>query len=458
MRGGWLQTWWGAAMLAALPIIGSCAKRETADPYLELERAEGAARLVFGEAVVGRDETAERWVSSPEVEVRGFINADGDAGVQLHAIAGGTVRATPEPRPDYATANRLRIELAVDNASPESPVQVELTFFDDTQHNRWWRLVEFDEPSWQTLEVDLPHLRYDRGTLPRWEDVVAWGMTFRTDAQVRIRSFELWQDDDAAGPYLGPEQLREGFADPDRVRVTERGAFTVLTDAPDLDVDAVLAALVDMHARTQARFPGIGTPQQTVPLLVFRSERAYRQFWTEFSAQMGSRARPLSEDDGYTWLGVATAWYTDAYGPVRPVYVHEASHALIERALGLDAQRSWLFEGLGNVAQLEVSGQDIASVYREGLMRSGVKMPVFEMLAGGAIPTSRYWQATLLVQFLLADAGRMHALANALDDMRASGSADLRPHLERHFGMDVPRFSAAFWAWAWAEFARGPGT
>ena len=58
---------------------------------------------------------------------------------------------------------------------------------------------------------------------------------------------------------------------------------------------------------------------------------------------------------------------------------------------------------------------------------------------------------------LLADTGRTHALASALHDMRASGSADLRPHLERHFGMDVPRFSAAFWAWAWSEFARGPG-
>ncbi len=444
-------------MLAALPILGSCAKRDLPDPYLELERAEGHARLVFCEAVVGRDETAERWLSSPEVEVRGFVTADGDAGVQLNATAGGTVRAMPEPRPDFATGNRVRLELAVENASPDAPVQIELSFYDDTQHNRWWRLVSIDDPSWETLEIDLPYLRYDRGTLPRWEDVVAWGMTFRTDAQVRIRSFQLWQDDDASGPYLGPEQLRQAFADPDRVRVQQRGAFTLLTDAPALDTDAVLSALVDMHARTQARFPGLGTPEQTVPLLVFGSERAYRKFWAEFSGKLGSRARPLAEDDGYTWLGVATAWYSDEYGPVRPVYVHEASHALVERALGLDAQRSWLFEGLGNVAQLDVSGQDIASVYRQGLVRSGVKMPVFEMVSGGAIPTTRYWQATLLVQFLLADPGRTHALANALQDMRAVGSADLRPHLERHFGMDVPRFSAAFWAWAWAEFARGPG-
>jgi hypothetical protein len=458
MRFGWLDTsWWGAAMLVATTFIGSCASRGGPDPNPELERADGEARMLFCEAVVGRGETAERWISSPEVEVTGFVTADGDAGVQLRAIAGGTVRATPEPRPDFAGANRVRIDLAVANASPESPVQVELSFYDDAQHNRWWKLVRFDDPSWHTLEVELPYLRYDRGTLPRWEDVVAWGMTFRTDADVRIRSFQLWQDAGEPGPYLRPDQLRDAFADPSRVRIAQRGAFTVLTDTTALDTDAVLGALHDMHTRTLARFPGLATPEQTVPLLVFADESSYRAFWRELSADMGSHARPLEEDEGYTWLGVATATYSDAYGKVRPVYVHEASHALIERALGLDAQRSWLFEGLGNVAQLDVSGQDIASVYRQGLVRSGAKMPVFEMLAGGAIPTGRYWQATLLVQFLLADAGRTHALAAALDDMRATGSADLRPHLERHFGMDVPRFSAAFWSWAWAEYARGPG-
>jgi hypothetical protein len=140
------------------------------------------------------------------------------------------------------------------------------------------------------------------------------------------------------------------------------------------------------------------------------------------------------------------------------VYVHEASHALIERSLGLDAQRSWLFEGLGNVAQLAISNQDIEAVYRQGLTRSGVKMPMFEMVSGRAIPTARYWQATMLVEFMLADAGRTRALADALTQMRAMGSADLRPHLDRQFGMDVPSFSAAFWSWAWARYARGPGS
>ena len=220
----------------------------------------------------------------------------------------------------------------------------------------------------------------------------------------------------------------------------------------------MLDALVAMHDATKAAFPRLPEPERTVPLVIFSDEAGYRAFWDDLATRTGSHARPLSEDEGYTWLGVATAWYSDAYGPVRPVYVHEASHALLERSLGLNAQRSWLFEGLGNVSQLAVSGQDIESVYRQGLTRSGVKMPVFEMVSGGAIPTNRYWQATMLTEFLLADASRTRALSDALLEMRAMGSADLRPHLDRQFGMDVPSFSAAFWSWAWARYARGPGS
>jgi hypothetical protein len=80
------------------------------------------------------------------------------------------------------------------------------------------------------------------------------------------------------------------------------------------------------------------------------------------------------------------------------------------------------------------------------------------LISGAPIPTSRYWQATLLLEWLLADPGRTAGLASAMEDMRLRGSADLGPLMERHFGIDLPEFSAAFWGWAWSTYARSPGT
>lgn len=439
------------AVLAAC-LLSGCGSHSVGGPDTHQDAAPLDSRLLYCEAPVGQEETGQRWSASQGAVVTGFLTDGGDAGVEIAAKTGSTVRAYPRSRPDYDHASRVLIHLAVDNASPEEPVEIEISFFDDLRVNRFWKVVRVTDPSWHTLEVDLPFLRYDRGRLPQWQDVRAWGMTFRDEASVRIRSIELWQDEERPSPSLGVDTLRPLFDEPDAVRTFRRGGFAVMTDAPDLRGEEVLDALVAMKQRMYARFDRLPEVEGEVPLLVFATDDGYRRFWGRVAERTGSSVAPLPQDAGYTWLGVATTGYSAEYGAVRPVYVHEASHALVERTLGIDAHRSWLFEGLANVDQLEVSNQEMGSLYRKGLTRPGVKMPVFELVSGQPIPTTRYWQATLLMQFLLDDPKRRAALDEAMAEMRVEGSADLRPWLRRHFGEDMPRFSASFWRWAWTTY------
>jgi hypothetical protein len=413
------------------------------------------SRLVLRENPVGATETERRWDADERVSVTGWADEEGHAGVQLTALSGGSARAEPLSRPDFTTINRARISMRALGANAREPAVMEITFHDAKTGGRFWKVEELTDEQWREIDVELPMLRYDRGTMPSWADVNAWGFGFRTATDLQVRSFELWQDGPLPAPHLSVDRLRGFFGDPAGVRQAKAGAFVVLTDHPELDLDAVLDALVAMQRHTEQLFVDLEIPSRPVPLLVFSTEQNYRDFWERYASAVGSRARPLPEDHGYTWQGVATAWFSDAYGPVRPLNVHEASHALLERALRLDAQRSWLFEGLGNLEQLEVSKQDIAVVYRDALARSDVKMPLSELLDGTPIPTSRYWQATLFVEWLLADTNRRAALADAVTDMRRAGTVDLRPHLERHFGMDLPRISASFWSWAWLTYSRG---
>lgn len=461
MRAGSLQRWWGLAVLGgALATLGGAFSGPDVDGIAHAQQSQGrsvsaVSRLAFREAPVGASQTAQRWDADERVSIEGWSDEGDDAGVRFVALPGGSARAEPLSKPDYTTLNRARIGIRAIGATELAPVVFELAFHDPASEGRFWKVVELTDDQWHDVDVELAMLRYDRGRIPSWDDVNAWGFTFRTAADLQVRSFELWQDGDVASPNLDVDRLRAAFPDGGAVRQKHRGSFVVITDHEALDLDAVLEALVQMQRHTRQLFPNLPAPSRPVPLLVFSSESDYREFWDTYGSSVGSPARPLAEDHGYTWQGIATAWYSDAYGPVRPLYVHEASHALLERSLNVDAQRSWLFEGLGNLEQLDVSRQNIASVYRYGLARSDVKMPLEELLDGTPIPTSRYWQATLFVEWMLDDPERMAALAAASEDMRRSGSVDLRPHLERHFGMDLARFSASFWAWAWMNYARG---
>lgn len=371
-------------------------------------------------------------------------------GARLDAEAGARIRFRTQSGLPVALARRAVIEVRA-IGSVTAPMNVELELLDEATGGRLVApFVLHGGP--QRIEIPLQFLRYDRGRVPKASRVTSWGLRFVDAAVIDLVAFELWREEEFAGPELTTDDLVHSFADPERVRVYERGPFVLLTDAPRLDIDPVLASLETMHARTRELLPHMPAPVGPVPLLVFTDKREYRAFWESFSARFGARVIPFEEDEGFTWQGVATAWFTDRYGAVRPTYVHEAHHALLERAYGLAAQRSWLFEGLANLEQLEISHQELASVYRRGLRRADKTSSLNELLDGRSIRTDRYWQATLLAEWLVSDPGRRTALDSALFEMAQRGSTDMRPVLRHHFGTDLDALGIDFWSWAWTRY------
>jgi hypothetical protein len=384
----------------------------------------------------------------PSAHWTGVLPQDGDGsrGMHVRAAAGGRLRMLPESAFPIGHAQRARLSVVA-----QAKTKLELELWDPSAGARLYRTIDI-EPGEHTVEIDLAYLLYDRGRVPAASRATQWGLHFVEATELELRSFELWQDRMGADAELGLTQLIDGFADPRRVVVYRRGPFAVITDAPRLEPMAVLDALERMHRDARAQLPDMPEAPSTVPLLIFADEKGYREFWPRFTARFGIALSPLAQDDGYTWHGVATAWFSDRYGAVRPTYVHEAHHALFERSYGLSAHRSWLFEGLANLAQLEISHQDLRAVHRTGLRRADASSRMLELVDGKPIRTSRYWQATLFCEWLLADSGRRAALDSALQEMAQRGSTDLRPLIGRHFGASPDALGTEFWSWAWLRY------
>ncbi|HWB81554.1 MAG TPA: hypothetical protein VG755_41620 [Nannocystaceae bacterium] len=409
---------------------------------------EGEVEVVLPRLLYHRGFSHEQTSQLPSASWIGVepLDVEGARGLHMRAASGGRLRIAPEGAFPIGHAQRARLTVVAN-----APAKIEVELWDPVADARVFRGLELAEGE-QTLEIELPYVRYDRGRVAHASRATQWGLHFVDAVELELRSFQLWQDQLGADAELDVEHLVEAFPDPRRVVVYRRGPFAVLTDEPRLDPLAVLDALEHMHAHTLAMLPDMPAPESTVPLLVFRNERSYRQFWPRFTARFGLELAPLKEDDGYTWHGVATAWFSDRYGKVRPTYVHEAHHALFERSYGLAAQRSWLFEGLANLEQLAVSQQDLKGVYRHGLRRADASSSLLELADGKPIRTARYWQATLVCEWLLADEGRRAALGSALDEMAQRGSTDLRPLAGRHFGVELDKLAVDFWSWAWLRY------
>jgi hypothetical protein len=314
--------------------------------------------------------------------------------------------------------------------------------------------VEFERPGWREVDLPLDSFRTGGG-VPAWEEVDRLGFLFRTGGTLELDGIELRRGRAPDAAYLSTSELvREAFGGGRPARVLRRGPFVVSTDEPRLDGAKLLDALEAMYGRTRADLPGLPAPSHPAPLLIFAADRNYREFWPRFARRFGGEAAAPGSG-GFTALGVASASAAADPAAIRPVFVHEASHALAGPMLGLDNRGEWLLEGLATRYQLAFSGQDIGPIARAGLADARGRATFEDLLDGEPIPEARYWQAALVIDWMLADPGRRERFLAALGAMRRRGSTDLRPLARSHFGVALADLESSWLAWARGRFPPG---
>ena len=237
------------------------------------------------------------------------------------------------------------------------------------------------------------------------------------------------------------------------VRNFQRQPFLLLTDAPDLNGPAVLAALDAVYQWTRRDFPFLLPPRRAVPLIVFASDQEFNAFWR----RLGSPSRVSLEAvpqgvAGRTIESVATSHFQEWPEDGLALYVHEASHALLHQMFGIGAGGNWLAEGVATNYEWQVSQPDVHAV-RAGLADPGGRMPLETLLNGERVPRERYWQAALVVQWLLDDPLRRVQLPTLFAAMREEGSVDARQLVGRYLGMSVNDVEEAWLTWAHAQYS-----
>ncbi len=255
--------------------------------------------LVFAESSVATTAAPKRWVGTAGVEIEGFETPK-RAGVAFNAPAGGRVRAKPSGLPNFSRATEAKVRIAVDNATHEHPVEVGFAFYDDSHLNRWEKAVTFEDAGWKTVTLRLPMLS-GRGIAPRWDDVSAWGMSFRQRARVKVQSFELWSGGTPTSPEVGFGLLGMAVGEPPSLRAARKVGLALLGDEPAMELESVFDGFVMMHAQVQERFPMLPDPRHEVPVLVLSSQTAFRSFWNVVAGVPTDRGRP--RESRYDWMG-----------------------------------------------------------------------------------------------------------------------------------------------------------
>ena len=209
-------------------------------------------------------------------------------------------------------------------------------------------------------------------------------------------------------------------------RIHRSGSFAILTDESRLKPAETFAELDRMLKMFLADFPGAKLPAQPIPLLIFSKESRYRAFWGELAKKFNSQG-PVPQSGGYAMLGIAGSFYDPGQGSVRPVYLHEACHALIARTFGLASQGGWLQEGLANYYQLRWGKKD-TGVFAQNLLANRRLVPLGKLLDGSPVGMKNYAQVALFIEWILATRKGTPAPRNSrLGKARILGPPPLSP-------------------------------
>ena len=411
---------------------------------------QGGAKVLFD---FEKDALGDGWTAGGDVQAsREAAAGKHAAGQALRIRAGGPggvyTKAAGVPG-DWSGFSHVSFRVCPVSASGDDPVVMELQVLEGDGRTRFWRKIELAKPGWQSVEVRLAAMRWGAGRVPQWDAVSRLGFYLRSKG-------EVWIDDVAVLPAgqraaeWSPKELTELAFGADGAAKAKQACnddLLLMSDAADLDADKLAAHLTKVAQAVYADFPQAKARRGPAMLLVFADHKSYQDFTLRLAGELASEAAP-PKSDGYTLQGIATSYYSEQAGTLRPTYTHEYVHALLGRALRLQNSGEWLQEGLAVRYQLRFHPQaNVGEIIRQGLDDANYRLPLATLCNGKPIPMNRYWQAMSVADMLLGHeryAKRVPALVEAIVK---AGSTDLGPHLQPVLEGDWPALEADWRTW-----------
>lgn len=398
---------------------------------------------------------ADRWAGQGELSAARNVPPEAapepsGAACEVTAAAGAVLLTKLNQVPtDWRSFAELRFRLYRPADAPPADFDVLLVEPDGAT---WFqRRVTTETVGWQEQQLPLKWFRWSDGRVPRWDRIARLAFRFRAPAHLWLDSIRVAVGADERAAELAVADLC-AVAFPEREPTTVKvyeGSVLLLSDAAELDVNALGRRLEEVVAALRAELPFLPEPPAPPALIVFATAEAYRSFIPRFAACYAATAAP-PDSQGYTLLGVAAGSWEPRWRERRPTYSHELVHAWLARSALRPNSGEWLQEGLASWIQLRFHPQDdFPEILRDGLANPDHRWPLPQLCGGGPIPLERYWQAATVVGMLLATPSfreRLPQLFAAFDQHRSTA---LETPLREIYGLDWSDFEAQ-----WAAYVK----
>ena len=284
-------------------------------------------------------------------------------------------------------------------------------------HQRRFGVQVKQTEHWTEFRWPMSEWRWADDRVGEWSDVRSLvlvvenqrGRVYLDEVNYRPGKADLEQ----ASAWL--QQIAFDFSEPG-VRTCVEGDVLVATNAVDSlsmqDLRIELRRMKQIDAWFARVFgPAYRPVKGAAPatMLIFKDATGYAAFYRRLGEAWNEKIVPPSSA-GYTVQDIAASTYNAEFGIHRPVYIHEAVHAMAARDFRLLnglPRAAWLHEGLANYVQIamypaSVDPRTYATNFATPIdpKGKGVFVPL-KVLFAGPVEAVHYAQAASVVAFLL---------------------------------------------------------
>lgn len=345
-------------------------------------------------------------------------SADAHAGcLSLQVLDAGHDAYVVLPLPESLLLDRRsKLTAYVRAAEANAPIVMRWIAMDEDNGLIFQRRFEINGGQWQRMEWPLPMWRWGSEKMGAWSEVKS--LVLRVESQAS----EIWLDqlaieaDDSVESASEEAMMKLAYGDrpASMVRTDE---FMISTDALAEVSQSQLVAILDHLKRIRGwvrrNFADVDKPIEDggpVAMFVFRKRENYAEFFRGLGRQWSVEIQPPA-CSGYTIQDICAAvWEPPPDGQIRPVYLHEATHALVSRELRLltgEPAHAWLQEGLANYLQLclfptSMRRERYIKLFSQPIDKDSFFRPLSEII-GKPVASSRYAQLASLTAFLVQE-------------------------------------------------------
>lgn len=392
---------------------------------------------------------AQKWMKSGNV----ILKLSDTSQSQIKEISGNALNVTFEDKKSfiYSPSSLFNSELkSYDHVTfwlhkqDEGDVVFEFQIMDKSNTSRFWRKVTVSHKGWKKITLPLRWFRWAGKISPSWNEISRIAFFPRAKCSFVVDQIQFEDLDGKAGLFVNSAEDISKNLLPDSDPKSYEKDFLIVSENKKVDVQKLGEHFEKVLNEIYLKVPSLKREKnEAKPYLVIVNDgEGFKKALGKFGELQVSQV-PGTELSGYSMMNSAFSSYSEKYGTMRPVYLHEFMHAVMATQGRILKSHNWVHEGFANYIQMKYQPQKgLGKIILQSMNREGLNNHILKLTENDDIQFKDYVYVLMIAETLWECEKYSTKIGQFFEYVENSGDTNFKEILKKIYQKSFDEFMA----------------